>query len=97
MGSIVISGGRFLESLSEIAGFKCGLALGRDDLMKIFAADERLQSFLGIEDQRVMRLNSVKRLRVGRALTLRLNSSPLVESHLLSGPEPCSTSHWPIA
>ena len=60
MGSIIISGGRSLETLSDIAGYKCGLALGRDDLMTIFASEARLQPYLGIDDIGIMRLHSVE-------------------------------------
>jgi restriction system protein len=82
VGSIIISGGRFLESLSEIAGFKCGLTLGRDDLMKIFAADERLQSFLDIDDKRLMRLHSVEYEDAIEALLYRLGRLEHPHNHL---------------
>lgn len=72
MGSIIISGGRFLETLSDIAGYKCGLALGRDDLMTIFASEERLQPYLDIGDDGLMRLHSVEYEDAIEALLYRL-------------------------
>ncbi len=86
MGSIIISRGRFLETLSDIAGYKCGLALGRDDLMTISASEARLQPYLGIDDIGIMRLHSVEYEDAIEALLYRLgrlehphNDLPVVE------------------
>jgi restriction system protein len=72
VGSIIISGGRFLGVLSDIAGYKCGLALGRANLMTIFADEDRLEPYLNIEDEVLMRLNSIEYEDAIEALLYRL-------------------------
>lgn len=60
MGSVHLSGEDFFESLSEIVGFKSGLALGREDLIRLLSKDDRFEEFLTIDDEAYLRLNSVE-------------------------------------
>lgn len=58
MGALWFSGLRFLESISEIVGYKSGLAFGRDELNDFFKSEDSFESYADIEDDAPLRIRS---------------------------------------
>ena len=82
MGSIHFSGLRLLESLSEIVGYKAGVAMGRDDLNHFFREDRRFTEFVDAEDTYHFRIHSSKYEEIVEALLYKLGRLERPTNHL---------------
>ncbi len=72
MGSIIFSAAHFLESLSEVVGYKSGVAIGREELDNFFNERNEFSEFSSLDNNSLVRIRSDMFADIVEALLYKL-------------------------